>query len=314
MKQFIFLLFGFIFLFSASHQAIAQDENEDIRSIQKEELLGLLAKRYSNFHPLFESPDIVGNFPPIVQTGKLISLATGERVLLLEQSFITNVTDPFRRQLLRFMIPSRSEGILQITYPLPSSIEFEEESLSDLSAFERLPGCEVRWQKGADGFVGSRTAERCYFVDESGQQVHLRSQFQVNSEQLVLDETVLNQEGEPTAEDEAQTLLLEPIRLLQLEAALLPAGAEIDDADAWMPVQLENQLHDHGQRVNLRLGELASPYQIRVTFVPEQPNMLDITLFSVGYSQPIEQWLIEKENGAWTQTEAPLRFVLREQD
>lgn len=308
----IFLSSLIFALFSFSFPVASQSEVnvDDPRIAQREALISMFTRNYSNFHPLFNNPEAVGNYPPIVQRGFERQLTSGEKVVILEQSFLDNSRRVYRKQLVRFTLPQRSDGILQITYPLP----VEELLLSrpiQLAQYERLPGCEIRWSKEG-AFEGFRSHERCYFLDENEQKVHLESHFLIDDTQFELLDTEVNEDGEPVSDEAPAPLTLEPIRFLQLDASFLPAGADASDSEVWISVQTASELHDHGQRTNLLLDERSSSFQLRVAFVPEDPSTLNVTLFSAGDELPLEQWTIQKEGYAWTQHEPPLRFTLKE--
>ncbi|CUS49571.1 MAG: CpeT/CpcT family (DUF1001) [Idiomarinaceae bacterium HL-53] len=299
------------FTFSATAQDA--EPSDDPRIEQQNVLVELLAEDYSNFHPLFFHPEDVGNFPPVVQRGYRTTTTSGAPAVIVEQAFLDQELTPYRRQLLTFSLPSRSEGIVQVTYPLEVEQPLPMGPIN-LSAYERLQGCEVRWKALENGFEGYRSPRRCYFLNEAGQQVHLESNLRIQADSLEMVDTVLNAEGEPLEDEAPAALVLEPIRFLQLEARFLPSGEDSENKDAWLPVTVDRPMHDHGQRVNLSLGEQRLPYQLHVVLVPEAPEQLQVTIYSAGDEVPVEQWNLSLEAGAWSQTEAPLQFILREHD
>lgn len=283
---------------------------------QKQQLMGLLVGTFSNFYPSTRDPDAVANFPPVVQRGQPLQLESGEQVLLMEQRFLHESTY-FRRQIYRFVVQSRrfsdEQTLLHYTYDVPVDTAISKEQPIQLSEFQRLPGCEVRWVVVDHGYEGYRDADRCYFVDEDGASVYFESQLRVELDRLQVIETLYDQRREPI-EALGGAMVSEPIRFFDMSVKFLPAGANSDNDEDWITVVGDRRVHDHGQRINLRTAKEQQllPYQIHVVKHYKKPDQLMVRVYALGDDQPMHQWQLEEQDGRWYREELPLRVELIE--
>lgn len=329
-----------LFLFSLllSFPALATEPNTPITEeteaelvLTREELqsrlLTALSGEFSNFYALTEHPTTVGDFSPIIQQADIVTLANGEQAILIEQRFLetraarSQVQLNNRRQLYTFVTPRKSEELVQITYPVPANItaQFlsEPEALQQL---KRLPGCEIHWQheqlnNGESSFEGYRNPKRCFFIDSSDNSpIHMESILHVANHEIKMTDNLLDANGEPLSEMElAGTLILNPIRFFDMTVSFLPEGANKDNDEAWINIQPEGLIHDHGQRINLRTQkeQQTIPYQIKLVREEGTTNKLQVRIYSLGSETPLEELTVELENGVGVLNADPLRVELQ---
>lgn len=290
----------------------------------QQRLLLALSGEYSNFHALTEQPTTVGDFPPIIQHGEPIILANGEQALLVKQGFLSSRASDasnsyYRRTLYVFVTPRNSNEIVQISYPLSASVSKQALTEPDaLAELPRLPGCEIFWQyepmaNGHDSFNGYRSPDRCFFVDEKEIPVHLETIVHVTNNELQMTESLLDSNGEPLLEAEiGGTITLNPIRFFDMTVSFLPDGANKDDPAAWISVQPDGLIHDHGQRINLRTQKEQQilPYQIKIVRADSNQNLLQVRIYSLGLDTPLEDLTVELHNGVGVLHIDPLRVEI----
>lgn len=291
----------------------------------QQRLITRLTGEYSNFYALTEHPTTVGDFPPIIQEGETITLANGEQALLVKQGFLSmRASDAadlyYRRTLYVFVTPRHSDELVQVSYPLSASVSKQSLTEPDaLALLPRLPGCEIYWQyepmvNGQDGFNGYRSPDRCFFVDEKNTPVHLETILRVTTSELQMTENLLDGDGEPLLETElGGTMTLNPIRFFDMTVSFLPDGADKEDADAWISVQPDGLIHDHGQRINLRTQKEQQilPYQIKLVRADNSDNLLQVRIYSLGVETPLENLMLKLENGTGVLHADPLRVEIQ---
>ncbi|MCC5855502.1 MAG: hypothetical protein JJU10_07495 [Idiomarina sp.] len=286
-----------------------ESEPPSEQELQRTQLIEWLSGDFSNFYPLTRDPEELGNFPPVLQRGKVHTLANGETVLVVKQSMLNQPDQAYRRHLYRFVAMPRQERLVQITYPLND--DSVPDSVEDLA---RLPGCEIHWQAHEDAFEGYRSPERCYFRNSEGQRIHMESTLRATANSLVISDAVVDSEGE-IFEDigPGATFQAERIRFLNLTGAFLPPGANSDADDAWIDMTLNGRLHDHGQRMNLktRADERTLPFQLSITRDDEDSERIHLRIYSVGQERAMTHVEITRENGTWEYHNDSLRISIQ---
>ncbi len=290
----------------------------------QQRLLLALTGEYSNFYALTEQPTTVGDFPPIIQHAESVSLASGEQALLVKQGFLSsrasNVSNSYyRRTLYVFVTPRNSNELVQVSYPLSPSVSKQALTEPDaLSQLPRLPGCEIFWQyepmaNGHDSFNGYRSPDRCFFVDEKNTPVHLETIVHVTNNELQMTENLLDSSGEPLVETElGGTITLNPIRFFDMTVSFLPDGANKENAEAWISVQPDGLIHDHGQHINLRTQkeQQVLPYQIKLVRAEGNESLLQVRIYSLGLDTPLEDLTVELNDGVGVLHIDPLRVEI----
>ncbi len=299
----------------------------------QQRLLNALSGEFSNFYALTEHPTTVGDFPPVLQRADIITLANGEQALLVEQGFLAmraahastkdvGVVNSYRRQLYAFVTPRNSNQLVHVSYPLPDSIGVTQLAAPNaLESLKRLPGCEVHWHyerlvDGSDSFEGYRSPERCFFIDDNNTPVHMETILHVANYGIQMTDNVLDASGEPLLETElGGTMLLNPIRFFNMTVSFLPDGADKNNADAWISIQPDGLIHDHGQRINLltKKEQQILPYQIQLLREEDTNDRLQVRIYSLGSEMPLEQLSLELENGVGVLQVDPLRVEIHMQ-
>lgn len=331
-KTTVLTLFTFN-IFYTSTQALAEvrSKNDEVvnvipsRAELQQKLINALVGEYSNFLALTEHPTTVGDFPPIIQRAEVVVLANGEEGLLVHQGLLSSrstglASTHYRRTLYLFTSTPHSDALIQVSYPLTPN--FTKELLSEpgaLSQLERLPGCEIHWQyeqveDSQLSFNGYRSPSRCFFIDEHGVAIHLETILHVGNNELQMTENLLDGAGEPLSEaDLVGTLSLTPIRFFEMTVSFLPDGSNADDDEAWLSVQPEGLIHDHGQRINLltKNEQQALPYEIKLVRGAQDENQLQVRIYSLGSETPMQDLAVELTEGVGVLNAEPLRVEIQ---
>lgn len=291
----------------------------------QQKLINAFVGEYSNFFALTEHPTTVGDFPPIIQRIETVVLADGQVGLLVNQGFLSSrsshlASAHYRRTLYLFTTSRNSNALVQISYPLDQHVT--KESLTEVGALtqlERLPGCEIQWQyeqtvAGEQSFNGYRDPERCFFIDEQGLPIHLETILYVGKNELQMTENLLNEEGEPLPEaDLVGTMSLTPIRFFEMTVSFLPDGSDEGDESAWISIQPDGLIHDHGQRINLltKNEQQALPYQIQLVRGAQDENQMQVRIYSLGAETPLQELTVDLIDGVGVLNADPLRVEIQ---